>query len=1520
MKQRTISGMLCAVFLLTAILHMLLDIPITALMPADVAVTYQGEEISAVAVRERDHRIVSASCRGNGNYSYQWQIQVQEDLWADITGQTSQDLELSYALTRSVLDDGRGTYIRCAVTEGEETAYSQPVSVTITYNAMGQSSAVYASPVSYAKPAAAAHPESEYVRIIVNYLDGVSKDQLFSPYTATIECGADFVGQNVISPTFLGYAPYYNESDPGTANPETAESSAMTITLNYTNVTADIVYNIYYKAIDVPYAAKYYFQNIYDDLYTENVGFYKQDYAKTGTIIADAELTDGVNAEGFTKLYHYPESVAADGSTVFECYYDRNYYLLKFDMAGGYGVDPIYARYDTPFAVNMPVRHGYVFAGWDKLDASGAGDGIADAMPARIPAENQSYRALWTTEQTSYTAVYWLQNPDDDGYSYWGSESLPAHSASLVSGEDRADDLNLPDVRYTQFERADTDVVVNGEGSTIVNVYYKRKEYTMKFYYAKERSNGDYWIAGGSTWMFAGYDDTNAAIDKMLDYVTHSTDGNNRWGEVTGVPTLNEKGQNLINTSVYQTGTTVTENGNTYYYISFSARYGESIGDIWPLDVFNSIETSFSHFGQRAYFSAWNVEHHSYYNHNNTNKTLKGNYLRLDSQLLYDQRYEDSTTICFLGFWENGLTIVNWNKPNQLLYRVHLPVFDGESWDSTYNDVNYRLFAEYDTCDNNGDWNDDEQTATAVEGFTYIDRHSYKNGTVKGEDGYERESYIVNFYYTRNNYQLTFQNHGAELTERKEIVPYDKSLSSYYFTPPYPDNLEENAYEFGGWYTSPGCYDGTELNWQSCNMPANDLMLYAKWVPVNHHVSFFKTYAAMLEYENSADPEAALESLQQRGLHLLDREVVHGNFCGSVDNPDPLVENGTTYDFAGWFYMDNGEKKAYTPLDMPVTDDMHIFADWGSHSPQPYTIHYVLDREETSQTRLALLNTASAGSPTENVRYTITDAGTEYGYVWMDGAYHLCVAGSTTGYGYQGSTRTFRPKAGDPYNQLYNDFNKGYFPTLSSHSITMQYEEDKTNAVSNVFTFTYVQTDEISYTVRYVDKNTGQELLPSEKDYTSDAVVTRRFQPIVDYIPDAFYKRLVLAVVEDPNHPGEYIGSDENVIIFYYSKNVKSSFYAVHFMLQKAGADGTDYAIDGSGDYEENDSLIEGIGDTGSTVEITPLTFSGFTLVDNPAYMKIGAQQSQIAASGGQFEITIDQSGTELYIFYTREKFDYKVYYLEYGTSISDLSKLENAGTSEGVLADAKTVHAVDYGASVTETALTIDGFQCVSTLSQSIVIAHDSSKNNIIFFYSPMQYTVEYRVAGNIGGMLTRTSETIYGDGKLNGSQASAYIGYRFDGWYLDEACTISADKNAIISDSLIEPDKGMLVPLPDVNVFYAKFTPQYGSITIRRENAADESVGDQVFVYRITNKNSGEVIEVAISGNDSVTVHDLLYGDYAVEQLNDWSWRYGDVKQDITLNSENASAAFQAQASAEKWLSGNSESVVNRKGDTHE
>lgn len=1512
MKQKAMSLAICVFFILFLILHILVNTQIAALTPSAAVITDGNEAISSISLNETDHQTVRVSCTENGDYTYQWQIQTREQVWADITGQTAETLELSYALTKSVLDDGMGTYIRCAVTDDDETMYSDPVGVNIIRSVWKQSAVRAAVPMTADLMTVQPRAALEYVTITVNYLDAVTKEQIFSPYTATIESGTDFIGQNIISPTFWGYAPFYHAADPDSDDVEAANDSALTIQMNHSQVTSNIVYNIYYKAIDVPYAVKYYFQNIYDDQYTENVGFYKQDYAKTGTIIDDELLKEGVDATGFTKLYHYPESVAADGSTVFECYYDRNYYLLKFDMTGGYGVDPLYARYDTPFAVNIPVRYGYVFSGWDKLDQFGNGDGLPDPMPSRIPAENQSYRALWTTEETTYTAVYWLQNPDDDGYSYWGSETLNAVSASTVSGSDRAGALNLPDQRYTQFERADQNVVVNGDGSTVVNVYYKRKEYTMKFYYAKERSAGDYWIAGGSTWMFADYNATNAEIDKMLDYVTHSTDSNNRWGQVTGVPTLNAKGQSLIDSNVYQTGTTVTQNGNTYYYISFTARYGENIGEIWPLDVFNSIETSFEHFGRRAYFSAWNVEHHSYYSKHNTNKTLKGNYLRLDSQLLYDPQYADSTTVCFLGFWENGTTVVSWNLPNQLLYRVHLPVLEGENWDSVYQNVKYRLFAEYDTCDNNSNTNPNEQTATAVEGFTYQKRAAYTNGTVKGEDGYDRNSYIVDFYYTRNNYRLRFTNYDAELTAKAATVPFDQPLSAYCFEPEYPKNLEKNAYRFDGWYTSPGCYDGTEMNWDSATMPASNLMLYAKWTPVDHHVRFFKTYAAMQEYQNSASPESTLESLRQRGLYLDEKKIVHGSYVGSVENPDALVEHDKAYDFAGWFYLDNGEKKAYTPLDMPVTEDMNIFADWGSNSPQPYTIHYVLDKKETDSARIALLDLASGGTPQDNVRYTITADGAEYGYVWLDGGYHICVAGDTQGFGYQGSTRTFRPKAGDPYNQLYTEYNSGYFPTISSHSITLRYEEKIDQAVHNVFTFTYVYTKDIQYRVRYLDKNNGAELVATEEKMTADAVVTERFQPVTNYIPDAFYKRLVLAVVEDPDHPGEYIGSDDNEVIFYYMPNTQSSFYAVHFMLQKPGTPGTNYAIDGSGDYEESDSMIEGIGDTGSVVEISPLAFSGFTVVEDPAYIRIDQQRNTTSASNGVFQMQIAQSGSELYIFYTREKFDYRVYYLKYGTDISNLSAFDRKDESKGVLADVKTVNDKDYGLSVAETALLIDGYHCVSAKQQSIVIGHDSQKNHIIFYYSPLQYTVEYRIAGAAGGMLSRTGETIYGEGFLEGSKATAYTGYLFGGWYLDEACTQPVESNG----GILIPEKQNLVPQPDINVFYAKFIPQYGSITIQRQRAEDEGNGDQVFVYRLTNLTTGQSVDVTIVGNGSVTVNDLLYGNYSVEQLNDWSWRYEDQAQTISLNQENAEVTFKTKTSMKKWLSGNSETIINRKG----
>ena len=49
-------------------------------------------------------------------------------------------------------------------------------------------------------------------------------------------------------------------------------------------------------------------------------------------------------------------------------------------------------------------------------------------------------------------------------------------------------DFNI-DLSLLQFQ-GNTDISVSGDGTTRINVYYDRAEFTLKFYYAKEDSSG----------------------------------------------------------------------------------------------------------------------------------------------------------------------------------------------------------------------------------------------------------------------------------------------------------------------------------------------------------------------------------------------------------------------------------------------------------------------------------------------------------------------------------------------------------------------------------------------------------------------------------------------------------------------------------------------------------------------------------------------------------------------------------------------------------------------------------------------------------------------------------------------------------------------------------------------------------------------------------------------------------------------------------------------------------------------
>ncbi len=1543
--NKRIIAVLLTICTLISVLHIPGVVSANAESSYDIAITVNGEKADKITVPQNEKKEIAAVCSpANENAKYSWQIcaDLQNDLWVDIYGANEKTLNLSYALMSSLLDGSGSAYIRAELTVNSKSYYSEPICATVAFNAKFETEVENQDTVltksAARKMRAMAVAESDLVTITINYLDYESKKEIYSPYTATLEKGKEFK-QSVISPTFLGYAPYVVTNENGTDT----FTSASTYDLNYAaeELTEDVIINIYYKAIEVQYAVSYFFQNINNDLYTERTDLYFTGKAETGTIITDEILTSHAgNTEGFSKLYHYPETVAADGSTVFQCYYDRNYYLLKFDMAGGYGVDPIYARYETPYIITDPIRHGYVFAGWDLLTEDtnnngepDKGDGVADPLPATIGIGNKNYRALWTNAETTYTVVYWLENAQDEngdaegnGYSYLASKKdVAAISNDKVSGanhkitnESAATALGINAItwKYSEYSHADSDVVVKGDGSTVVNVYYSRKEYTLKFYYAMSRTrynNTTYYVVGGSTYAFGASaknvdeDDEIALLDQYITANGYAADTGNV-GQITALPTLNENGESKN----YTLGTDDSDKSEyvKYHYISFTAKYGANIENIWPADVFNSAtrtddNTKKDWDSKIAFVSAWNGEHNVYYSQNNTNQTIKGKYERLNYEILWADEFGSPTdnTVSYLCFWENGANN-DWNFPELYRYHIYVPLFENQSTDGltvrTYNGVKYYeidVYNTYDDSDANG------QTAPGITGLTYLAREGVK---ITGYDtSLYHDAYDVYFYYSRNEYDLSFINYGQKLEipgtpDGDYGVLYGKSLYAESVVPPYPDTLEPNAYYFDGWYESPTHSEESKVVFnENTTMPAHNWQLYAKYTPTQHTVRFFDTRADMLEYQKTKNEDLVSEAVT----------VDHGSPVGAVTTPtDPT---GLGYSFGGWFYYaDDATMQSFAAFSMPVTDDMLVFAEWGSKKAQPYLIHYALEAVEVNQEWLALLYSASDNNPKENRSYSVTNGEETRNYVYVNDGYHLQIADDTNGYAYEGSTRTFKAKAGDPYNQLYDAYNTSYFPTLASHSITIASEQEGIDQPeNNVFTFFYVYPElPIEYTVRYLDKQTKLPVAKERILTTTSAVVTERFTPVTDYVPDAFYKRLIISVEYD-EEKNEWVGSaEDNIITFYYTKNETAAYYAVHYMLQKPGTDGTNYNTTGVGDYEADDSIIEGIGDINKTVNIAPLTFDGFKVQKGGKIIADGETDNISANSNGEFVITVTENGTELYIYYTRLKYDVKVRYLKYNTG-------EPVDENNDPV---ETMKDKDFGTVVSHTAPKIvDGYALVDTenMTKSTVVRSNEAQNVITFYYTELQYTAEYKIIGNVGGTLSSTIEVINSSDAFVGSTATAKPGYKFIGWYLDEDGTVSADTKATVTNTTLVPNVAELEPMPTTNIFYAKFELQTADLTITRKNAVDESNGSQVFVYRITdNTDNSKVYYATITGNDSAVIKDLPCVNYTVEQVNSWSWRYEDGTQTVELT-ENKTVTFQKTAAEDKWLNGNSEIITNKR-----
>lgn len=455
MKKRILSLVLCAAMLLSMCLFLGAGVT-NSLTVCDSS----GEAVKRVDLPVNQKISLTAQAQSAAeNDAYQWQIRAAKNVWANILGSDTQTLELSYPMVASALSEKNTVQIRCRLTSAEtgEATFSDAVTVEVTAATAVDTPAsadAAAAPVlrSPAKAAAAANDAPEYgtYTIIIKYqfADGT---QAAPSWTAKVAKGSDY-SATITSPTVVGYAPNQEQEK---------------VTINETNIQDNITRTVTYHPALVDFTVKYYQQNVGDDKYMLSGTETKQGYTKD-PVSKYATGTDGfdVNYDGFTRLlYDDTATIAADGSTVVELYYDRNYYLMNFDLDGGYGVEPIYARYGAPINVGTPTKPGYTFKEW------------TPKLPATMPVDGGTYTAKWTVGNAKYVVQYWQENANDDGYSYVEKVDKTGTVGTTVNG---SNDKSYQGFTYNN-EKTDKNVTIKGDGSTVVNVYYDRNVYTVTF-------------------------------------------------------------------------------------------------------------------------------------------------------------------------------------------------------------------------------------------------------------------------------------------------------------------------------------------------------------------------------------------------------------------------------------------------------------------------------------------------------------------------------------------------------------------------------------------------------------------------------------------------------------------------------------------------------------------------------------------------------------------------------------------------------------------------------------------------------------------------------------------------------------------------------------------------------------------------------------------------------------------------------------------------------------------------------
>ena len=878
-------------------------------------------------------------------------------------------------------------------------------------------------------------------------------------------------------------------------------------------------------------------------------------------------------------------------------------YWITFESKGGSYVEPMFFAANTVAQPPAdPVRHGYAFAGWHTDEAL-----TQPANFAQIKVSTKLY-AKWTERtDVQYTVQHMIENADNDGYSLKETETKRGQTGALTRATAN---------KYDGFTaQAITQETIQGDGSTMVKVYYKRNVYSVTFWsikwqggyfsgkYVKDKELTKYRITakyganiskkwpggnwttspGGSTYQ-ANIDTMPLGGDEFFEI--------NQQGNAKAEYYLEDLNGNFVldHTDLGPDDTTVT-NEDRYPITGFTCDTAKSTKNGKPYN------------GAKFYYNR-NSYKIVFFNGGLMAKTVNVNY----QQDISDQDYTPTTPPVgktdhtFNGWYVDEECTSQFVFAGETMPAYNITLYAG--WDGRDYTVTAHGKSVHSETVEKGDTVSPDQFASVIpavgEGETFMGWTEQQGSTrlFNFATQITRDIHLYPVIMDGKTYTLTYNSNGGTGTVPTDSNKYAKGTYAQVVS---GSGLTKKGMIFLGWSTdqnavSPAYYPGGSVK-------INDnTTLYAVWGT--------PTGKAAITYHSNFGNDETRKS-EEKPINSLITVEGYGNLN---------LPSRTGYEFTGWNTASDGTGTAYAAgaTARLTAGGNNLYAQWkaGTYS---YTVEYYIDGvkndslTETGQAEYgAEISTYPNKCPanyrldqTENLPLTIGVSGNVIKVYYVKNVFTL-----TIHYRYaEGGVAV--------PDHIENDLAQGTAynvtsPAIPGYTVDKAIVSGSMPAQDVTETVTYTKRSDLSYTVNYYWNGTDTKVKESKKvdGKTFQESVTESPVTIEGYTPVSNDTATIT------------IGVENNVINFYYYKDVKLTANS-----KTETFDNTEKSVSGfTGAPEDADFTAITVGAKGTSAGEYPAKFPEHTVgtVDATAkYIVVEANPGALVITAHAGEVVV---------------------------------------------------------------------------------------------------------------------------------------------------------------------------------------------------------------------------------------------------------------------------------------------------------